>query len=183
MMKTFSTLLFTVAAAIAGAAQAQTLAQNAPAAPHYYIGLGAVHATGSSDTSPKLFGGVDLDNNVGIEAGYVHFGSHDGHDYFADTNYDWSDKAYGAYLAGKYTVPLGERFAAYGKIGLAYSNGESETRANGVSLYRDKSSDTGAYGALGAQYKLTEKVALNAEFEHMGRTIGNVWSVGLKVGF
>ena len=39
------------------------------------------------------------------------------------------------------------------------------------------------YGALGAQYKLTEKVSLNAEYEHLGKTMSNAWSLGVKVGF
>lgn len=194
-MKALITALITIAAS-AGAAQAQTqtsiqtAAPAAPWAPQAYVGISAARTPDSGfgrDTVPKLFGGVDFANNVGIEAGYVDFGNqHSRYDYNGD-HYDYSGKAHAAYVAGKYTLPLGARFSAYGKLGVAYTSWESRSEINGNLDYRYRASDTGLYGGLGAQYRLNDKLSVNAEFEHFdggkGGLKSGVWSVGLKYGF
>jgi OOP family OmpA-OmpF porin len=159
--------------AVAGAAQAQTTT------PHAYVGIGAATANNKSvdeyKTNAKIYGGYEFDQNWGVEAGY--------------TNFDKEDipggnvKGSGTYVAGKYSMPLGERFTGYGKLGVSYNERKLSSTLGQVNSY-----DTGLYGGVGVEYKLNEKLALNAEYERYGKdkALGakaDVYTVGLKYGF
>jgi opacity protein-like surface antigen len=160
--------------AVAGAAQAQTTT------PHAYVGVGAATANNKSideyKTNAKIYGGYEFDQNWGVEAGY--------------TNFDKEDipggnvKGSGTYVAGKYSMPLGDRFTGYGKLGVSYN----ERKLSSHTLGQVNSYDTGLYGGVGVEYKLNEKLALNAEYERYGKdkALGakaDVYTVGLKYGF
>ena len=160
--------------AVAGVAQAQTTA------PHAYVGIGAATANNKSTddykTNAKIYGGYEFDQNWGVEAGY--------------TNFDKEDipvgnvKGSGTYVAGKYSVPLGERFTGYGKLGVSYN----ERKVSSSTLGQINSYDTGLYGGVGVEYKLNQNLALNAEYERYGKdkafgAKADVYTVGLKYGF
>ncbi|KGF81076.1 hypothetical protein IA69_15020 [Massilia sp. JS1662] len=160
--------------AVAGAAQAQTTA------PHAYVGIGAATADNKSTddyhTSAKIYGGYEFDQNWGVEAGY--------------TNFDKQDipggnvKGSGTYVAGKYSMPLGERFTGYGKLGVSYN----ERKYSGLVGGQINNYDTGLYGGVGVEYKLNQNLALNAEYERYGKdkafgAKADVYTVGLKYGF
>jgi OOP family OmpA-OmpF porin len=160
--------------AVAGAAQAQTTT------PHAYVGIGAATANNKSadeyKTNAKIYGGYEFDQNWGVEAGY--------------TNFDKEDipvgnvKGSGTYVAGKYSVPLGERFTGYGKLGVSYN----ERKLSSSTLGQVNSYDTGLYGGVGVEYKLNQNLALNAEYERYGKdkafgAKADVYTVGLKYGF
>lgn len=160
--------------AVASAAQAQTTA------PHAYIGIGAATADNKSTddykTNAKIYGGYEFDEHWGVEAGY--------------TNFDKEDtalgnvKGSGTYVAGKYSIPLGERFTGYGKAGVSYN----ERKYSSSTLGQVNRYDTGLYGGVGVEYKLNEKLALNAEYERYGKdkdfgAKADVYTVGLKYGF
>lgn len=175
MKKLLLALLAT--SAVAGVAQAQTVAATTPQA---YVGIGAATAnnktTDDYKTNAKIYGGYEFGNNWGVEAGY--------------TNFDKEDagignvKGSGTYVAGKYTVPLGERFNGYGKLGLSYNERKySDSLGSRVNDY-----DTGVYGGVGVEYKLNQNVSLNAEYERYGKdkafgAKADVYTVGLKYGF
>jgi OOP family OmpA-OmpF porin len=160
--------------AVAGVAQAQTTT------PHAYVGIGAATADNKSSdeykTNAKIYGGYEFDQNWGVEAGY--------------TNFDKEDipggnvKGSGTYVAGKYSMPLGDRFTGYGKLGVSYNERKySSSLGTQVNNY-----DTGLYGGVGVEYKLNEKLALNAEYERYGKdkqfgAKADVYTVGLKYGF
>lgn len=102
----------------------------------------------------------------------------------ATRNVSGSTKGYNTYVAGKYSLPLGERISAYGKLGLAHSERKYD---NSWGDYLNDT-DTGAYAALGAQYQLTEKIAVSAEYERYGcdkpsGAKADVWTVGAKYSF
>jgi OOP family OmpA-OmpF porin len=189
--------------AAAGVAQAQStdgmsttnstsVAPYAPGfTPHAYIGIGAASAdnlvTGDYRVSPKIFGGYEFTPNWAVEAGYTHFGE--------ETAYIWAGgdisdrsryrvKGYSSYVAGKYTIPLSERFSAFGKLGLQHSE-----RINDVAGFpRWTERDTGLYGGLGVQYALSRNLALTGEYERYGKdknsgAKADVYTVGLKYGF
>ena len=93
-------------------------------------------------------------------------------------------KGSGTYVAGKYSVPLGDRFTGYGKLGVSYN----ERKYSSSTLGQVNSYDTGLYGGVGVEYKLNEKLALNAEYERYGKdkqfgAKADVYTVGLKYGF
>jgi OOP family OmpA-OmpF porin len=179
-------LMFAVLTSIAaiGAAQAQTTTVSGP---RPYVGLGAATVDYYSDgykTHAKLFGGVELDQNWGIEAGYTHIEKQKFARADATRSISGSTKGYDSYVAGKYSLPVSERFAAYGKLGLAHSQRKYENSWG----ERNNDTDTGAYAAIGAEYKLTSNVALQAEYERYGRdkpsgAKADVWTVGAKYSF
>ena len=173
--------------ATVGAAQAQTAdSAGAPAAsnvapyaaagstftPHAYIGVGAAIGdnlvTADYRVSPKIFGGYEFTPNWGVEAGYTKFDDAPGYN------------SNGSYVAGKYTVPLDERFSAFAKLGLEHSERTDWSRRT------DR--DNGLYGGLGVQYTLNRNLALTAEYERYGKdkssgAKADVYTVGLKYGF
>ena len=84
-------------------------------------------------TDPKLVGGIDLTPNLGIEAGLSNLFSQGFH-YMDERRGDeragaLGNNGFASYLAAKINVPVGERFSAYGKVGLAYSMRESTLKA------------------------------------------------------
>src|SRR5690349_20577877 len=156
-MKKLIVALIAGAAAMT-AAQAQNFTTDQP---HAYVGVGVASAKNiqSDDykAGGKLYGGYEFNRTWAAEAGYTDFGDHD---------------------AAKATAPVNDQFAVYGKVGVQHSERKFDSAALNL-----KDTDTGAYGALGVQYKLNQKVALTAEYERYGKEkdIGakaNVWTVG-----
>jgi OOP family OmpA-OmpF porin len=185
-------LIIALAAGVAsmGAAQAQTTTDTSNyTAPRPYIGVGVSTAKNQASddwrAGGKVFGGYELNQNWAVEGGYTHFGSRD-----YDTNNAAgvagraSVKGNSSYVAAKYTMPINDRFSAYGKLGASYN--ERKNRIAGEGEYNER--DTGLYGGLGVQYALNEKAAIVGEYERYGKdkatgSEANVVSVGLKYGF
>jgi OOP family OmpA-OmpF porin len=183
-----------------GAAQAQTTADSGPtkltaeAKPHAYVGLGlgivSDTIAGGRRANAKIFGGYEFNQNWGVEAGLAGFRTSEftAWDWTPDTGYIFGKgyaKTTRAYLAGKYTVPIGERFSAFGKFGLSYSQRKTSAEMRGWN-YTDR--DTGLYAGVGAQYKLTGNLDAVVEYERYGKRKvsgpkADVYSIGLKYGF
>ncbi|MFC5549820.1 porin family protein [Massilia aerilata] len=182
-----------------GAAQAQAIdAAPAPATaeskPHAYVGLGlgVVSDTiaGGRRANAKIFGGYEFDRNWGVEAGLAGFRTSEfvAVDYRPDGSYDVGQgkmKSARAYLAGKYSVPVSDRFSAFGKFGLSYSQRKISAPVMG---WNHTDRDTGLYAGLGAQYKLTGNLDAVVEYERYGKRKvsgpkADVYSIGLKYGF
>jgi OOP family OmpA-OmpF porin len=172
--------------AITGMAQAQDSSASSERA---YFGAGialADHPEGSNKTDLKLFGGYEFDKNLGVEAGVTRYRSRD-YNYLAVPGggmESYSTKGFSSYVAAKYSLPIGERFAAYGKLGLAHS----QRKFSDSTGWHGKERDTGLYGALGVQATVSDNVALTLEWERYGKekNMGakeNQWSAGVKVGF
>jgi len=186
-MKAATFILATAALAAGSTAQAQQSTTFRP-----YVGVSVAIArnmdTDSSPADAKIFGGVDFTDNLGVEAGYVNFSNRDRQFSEAYTGIPGgvktSTKGYGAYVAAKYTVPITERFSAYGKLGLAHSQREWSNNVG----YSSSDNDNDVYAGLGAQYKLNENIAVVGEYENYGKrkdsgARAGVWSAGLKFGF
>lgn len=171
--------------AITGSAQAQET--SSASTPRAYVGAGVTFADryeGNNKTDLKLFGGYEFDQNLGVEAGFSRYRRVDRHYSLGGGSGSYGAKGYGAYVAAKYSVPIGERFAAYGKLGLAHSQRKYSDSIG----FHGKQTDNGVYAALGAQANLSENVALTVEYEHYGenKRFGpkdHQWSAGLKYGF
>jgi OOP family OmpA-OmpF porin len=163
-------------ALIAGAtAMGAAQAQNTAGRP--YVGVGAVSAehklavpgvTTTSDgdrkTSAKIFGGYDIDQNFGVEAGYTDFGKARSNYTIAGVPGSVETKGHAVYVAGKATAPVNEQFGVYGKLGAAYNKAEM----SGAPGMNRKDSDTGLYAAVGAQYNISPQTALTLEYERYG---------------
>lgn len=187
-------LIFALIAGVTamGAAQAQD------AYPKTYIGVGIASAdhdfkvAGATNTntdgykaSGKLFGGYEMNQNWGVEAGYTDFRSSDASYTYNGTPGRASSDGHSIYLAAKGTVPINEQFSAYGKLGAAYNKTSLSSTTPGLHFDDSK---TQAYGALGLQYKINPQVALVAEYERYGskRDFGakpDVLTVGARYSF
>ena len=165
--------------AIATTAQAQTTAGRG------YVGASAVSAKNQSSDAHKadgkLFGGYQFDERLGVEAGWT---NHHKTDFATSTGVPGSTEGYGTYVAAKYTLPVSERVAAYGKVGLSHN----ERKLSNSLGQRFKDDDTGGYGGVGVEYKLNQNTALVGEYERYGKSKAygakpDVYSVGLKQAF
>jgi hypothetical protein len=183
-MKKIALAVFASIAAI-GAAQAQTIGNDAP---HGYVGIGAATAdnvtTDQYRVGGKLYGGYQFDRNWGLEAGYTYFDDQDFSRSIGNRAVKGQVRGSSSYIAGKYTIPLSERVAAYGKLGVSYN--ERKYRDTVGLRYDDN--DTGAYGAVGLQYKLNQNASVIGEYERYGKdkNLGakaDVYTVGLQYDF
>ncbi|MFC5549821.1 porin family protein [Massilia aerilata] len=187
MKKTIFAVLAGVLAA--GAAQAQTTS-FADTAPNAYVGIGTGMVkdsiTNDRKRTTKIFGGYDVDQNWGVEAGYSWLGSTGFYVQQGDHDLAYTRlKSSSFYAAAKYTMPLSERSSVYGKLGLAHSE---QKYSSPLGSWNFKESNNGLYAAAGAQFKLTQKVSLYAELERNGESPRNgaknlVLNGGLKFGF
>lgn len=169
-------LIFALIAASAAmtAAQAQTTTSPRP-----YVGVGVASAehsfrlpgatnvdTDGYKASGKLFGGVELDQTWGVEAGWTDFRKSRTNYTFNGVNGSAESEGYGAYLAGKATMPINEQASLYGKLGVAHTKAKLNSTTPGLA---GKESDNGVYGGVGVQYKLNQQVSLIAEYERYGK--------------
>jgi OOP family OmpA-OmpF porin len=188
-------LIFALIAGTAAmtAAQAQTTITPRP-----YIGIGAsgvdreynVQGATMRDNDGyrfggKIFGGAELTENLGVEAGYTKFGTADASYVRNGVNVNTENKGYGAYVAGKATKHFNDKASVYAKLGVAHTSNEVNSAT--ADLNR-KVSDNAGYGALGMQYKVSEQVSLLAEYERYGtkKDFGpkpDVFTIGAKYQF
>lgn len=178
-------LILALAATLAatGAAHAQSTTQ----APGAYVGLGVSSVDklmrNGDKAQAKIFGGYEFDQNLGIEAGVTNLRRESTTAQSNGQTVDFSAKGYNSYLAGKYSHPITAQLSAYGKLGLSYQV-IKHSDSRGLS---HKEEDTGLYAGLGFQYKVTDKVALTAEYERFGKREGgkrnDAWTLGVKYGF
>lgn len=174
-------------AAAMSAAQAQNAYVGAAVSTsdtNYRIGSGA-GVDGGYKGSGKIFGGWELNDRFGIEAGYTDL--RDAESTYAIGNSTGRVSVDGSrsYLAGKASLPLNEQVSFYGKLGVGYSKVDVSTTAPSINW---EDSKTEAYGALGAQYKLNQNVALIAEYERYGKkkdfgAKADTWTIGAKYAF
>ena len=165
-------LIFAVLAGVAAmsAAQAQI---SSP-----YIGVGVASSDhdlkigGASSTtsdswkgSGKVFGGFDVNQMFGVEAGYTDIRKAN-HTYtIGGVTGNATSEGNRSYLAAKATMPVSDAFSVYGKLGAGYSKVKLSS-----ALGNSSDSKTEVYAGLGGQYKLSEKAALILEYERYGKS-------------
>ena len=164
-------LIFAMIAGVAtmSAAQAQNAYVGAAVTAsdtNYRIGGASNVSDGGYKGSGKLFGGWELNETFGVEAGYTDLRSSEGSYTLGGANGVVRADGSRTYLAGKASWPLSQQVSLYGKLGVGYSKTDVSTTVPNMSWENSK---TEAYGALGAQYKLNENVALIAEYERYGK--------------
>jgi hypothetical protein len=182
-----------IVALIAGvAAMSAAQAQNAyvgaavtASDTNFRIGGASNVSAGGWKGSGKLFGGWDVSETWGVEAGYTDLRSTEGTYTLGNSAGRVSADGSRTYLAGKATWPLTQQASVYGKLGVGYSKTDVTTSVPSISWSDSK---TEAYGALGAQYKLNQDVALIAEYERYGskKDFGakaDTWSIGARYTF
>lgn len=164
-----------------------------------YVGVGVATAdhnynlpgttNGSADgykASGKIFGGYDIDQTWGVEAGYTDVRK-------SAYNYTLNglpgraeSDGHSFYVAGKATAPINDQVAIFGKLGAA-RNKSTLTSSTNPAFNRDENK-TELYAGVGVQYNLNQKVALTAEYERYGKKKDfgakpDTFTIGAKYAF
>jgi len=118
-----------------------------------------------TDTAFKVYGGYQFHRNVGVEFGYINFGTFKGSGSIGGTALSDNWKANGINVSAVGTWPLTNEFSLLGKLGLTrwsvddkFSTtltGPGSAKENGINL---------SYG-IGAQYAFAKQWAGRAEYE------------------
>lgn len=121
-------------------------------------------------TDPRLLAGVQLTPFIALEAGYVNLYDRGTHLVDStrpeDLNGALNVKGMHTHAAAKVMIPAGDRWEAFGKVGVAYSEYKHRDE-----LHRSvQESDTGVYAGAGAKYKLSEKASVSGSFERYGNS-------------
>ncbi|MEQ1591200.1 MAG: outer membrane beta-barrel protein [Thiobacillaceae bacterium] len=127
---------------------------------------GVVASVDNTDTGWKLFGGYQLNKNIGFEAAYVNLGSLTVNATYATpagsparANIDVD----GFQLSAVGTLPLNDAFAVFGKVGAFFSKlDQTGTGAFAASASTDNTDWT--YG-LGGNWQFNQNIGLRAEWE------------------
>lgn len=140
-----------------------------------FYGGGSLGWNSDDEAAWRLFGGYQVNRNFAAELGYHDLGQHNIAGHALDSN-AWE-------LVGVGRLPLGERFAAYGKLG-AY-------RANSTGGGIDETSNDLTFGA-GLEYALSRNLSARGEWQRYrdigGGAIGqvgdlDVYSLGVVYRF
>lgn len=146
------------------------------------------------DAGYKLYGGYRLNQNLAVEGGYFDLGNFGFNATTAPTGtLSGNIKLRGLNLDLVGTLPITERFSAFGRIGANYAQArDSFTGTGAVHVLNASPSarDTNLKVGLGLQYALTDSLAMRAELERyrINDAVGNkgdidMVSVGLVYRF
>lgn len=141
----------------------------------------------SSDKSFRGNIGYQFNPYVGAELGYTSFGTI----YDTQNNQIDASQEAGAYTASMIgTLPLGEKFGLFGRVGAARYDLENNGTIQGLPV-KGGDGETKPYYGAGARVNLTENFALRAEYQIYKNLAGvdgnnddvNVWTGGALFTF
>ncbi|MFI5444782.1 outer membrane beta-barrel protein [Polaromonas sp. UC242_47] len=144
-----------------------------------------------NSTGYKLYGGYALNQNFGLEGGYVDLGKASVSSRNGAVTSKISSKPNAFYLAATGTLPLNDQFSLFAKLGVSLNHTkihfEDTTGANENSSKRR----TTALIGIGAAYNISKEMALVAEYEDFGKIAradgldlkANLFSIGLRYKF
>ncbi len=146
----------------------------------FYAGadVGKTKADGFSgkDTSVGAFAGYNFHQNFAVEAGYRRLDDREIGIMTGSTSFVWgSSKLDQAHLSVIGSLPVGERFSVYGRLGA--NRLESKVGSNGYSF---KHAETKALYGVGMNYAITPAVSARLEVQ---RPHGDATNLSAGVGF
>ncbi len=113
----------------------------------------------------KLYGGINLNETYAIEAGVSLFGTWMVANPAAGSKEEVRLSSKMMYVAGKASMPLGDRYALFGKLGLASNKFTSET----TGLASTSQSSIRPMVGFGASASMTKNIALTLEYNYYGK--------------
>ena len=135
-------------------------------------GKGVWDVTDENDTAKKVYAGVNINRDFGLEAFWNDFGEASMGSKTAGTDAKVSYRGYGANLV--YHVPsyLGPVHPIL-KLGVA----KLDTKGDGVTV--DQKNNVSIMGGIGAEYELDEGFRIRAEYEYFDKDIDQI-SIGIN---
>jgi OOP family OmpA-OmpF porin len=134
---------------------------------------------GINRTTPgEAYGGFNIDGTYAIEAGYGFFGTWKVANPAAGSKEEVRISSKMMYLAGKASMPLGERFSVFGKLGLASNKFTTE----GTNITSSSTSTVRPMLGFGASASVTRNIAVVLEFNYYGKADKNYTQQKLEIG-
>ncbi len=148
------------------------------------LGLPKTSSDESAQAS-KVYGGYRFSNLVGVEGGYVRLGNAVETLTVGNNAVSQTVSARSLYVAATSRLPLSDAFALTGKAGVSFG------KASGTNLLPASADMTGSKRSfmwgIGAEYQLTNALALTADFDHFGQVSekvrANLFSAGVRYRF
>ena len=131
--------------------------------------------------SSKIYGGYQITENFGVQAGYVRL--HDINQSVGSgaTLVRQTATGHSAYVAGTARLPLGQSFALTGKVGISVGK-VTDTSPSTASTSKLLGSMTSLLIGTGAEYVLNQNVSFSVELESYGKISNQVKGNALAVG-
>jgi outer membrane autotransporter protein len=110
----------------------------------------------------SLLGGYNFSDSIAVEASYTRLFSASGDVEGIRVKVDgdaWD-------LSTKLSIPVGERFMPYGRLGWSYLDLKATGSSDGVSLSANEYDDAFTW-AVGTGYKLNSRLSLNGEYSQV----------------
>jgi predicted porin len=104
----------------------------------------------------KLYGGYQFSENFGAEAGFLRLGN------IETSTQSAKERAF--YTAGTARWQLSDRFSVNGLLGVAYRQVSGDKTVGDSNLNRD---NTAVIVGFGAQYRLTPRIELTVNADHL----------------
>lgn len=137
------------------------------------------------DTGYKVFGGYQVNKYFGVEGGYFNLGKTGFKATTSPTGTLNGDiKVQGLNLDLVGTLPITEKFSAFGRAGVIYAQAKDSFSGTGAVTVYDSSpskSETNYKYGVGVQYAFTESLAMRAEAERyrVNDAVGNDGDIDL----
>ena len=131
-------------------------------------GAGALGVVGCKDTSSayRIGGGYQFTPMWGAEISYGDYGSASLGSFMGTPLGDWEIS--GIQISGTGTFPLGAGFDLIGKLGIARTKVEL-TYSPAIGGGSDSDTSTKLAAGIGAQYNVSQNVAIRAQYEDLGK--------------
>jgi OOP family OmpA-OmpF porin len=148
---------------------------------------GFVGGCDDKDTAWKIFGGYQLNPNLGVELGYVDLGDFTANGTVLGAPVSASAEAKGFELVGVGSLPFTQQLSGYAKAGAFRWDVDTRTTVGSAG---DKGTDF-TYG-LGLKYDFTRNIAGRLEFQRYnnvgetsttGQSDVNLWTAGVMFKF
>ena len=141
----------------------------------------------------KLFGGYQFNKYFALEGGYFNLGKFD---YALSTGSGTAEgniKIMGINLDAVATLPITEKFSAFGRVGATYAQAKDSFSSTGTISFADtdpKENDLNYKFGAGLQYAITDAIGIRLEAERyrINDAVGNMgdidlFSIGLTYRF
>lgn len=130
---------------------------------------GFIGSCKDTDTAFKVYGGAHFTKNWGGEIGYADLGKTKADGIFLGTPINAEIKVSGIYLDGTGTLPLGDKFSIFGKVGVFAWFLDSNASISGSGSSSDSTNGTCLTYGIGVQFDITKSLGVRAEWEEFNK--------------